>query len=57
MTATWEEVQTWDLNGTNERITKTYIETNEGMFSYKVVINDKAGNSMSASSKSDLLGS
>ena len=51
VTATWEEVQTWDLNGTNERITKTYIETNEGMFSYKVVINDKAGNSMRASSK------
>ena len=50
VTGTWLTIQTWYLNGTNATATRTYTETNEGVFYYKVTITDIAGNSMNASS-------
>lgn len=50
VTRSWSTVKTWNLNGTTSSTTKTYTETSEGVFYYKVTIKDKAGNSKEASS-------
>ena len=50
VTGSWSTVMTWSLNGTTASVTRTYTETSEGVFYYRVIITDKAGNSQTASS-------
>lgn len=50
VTGTWSTVKSWSFDGTTSSTIKTYTETDEGVFYYKVTIKDKAGNSKSATS-------
>lgn len=50
VTGTWITVRTWSLGGTTSQVSRSYTETAEGVFSYRVTISDKAGNVSQASS-------
>ena len=44
VTQTWSDVKSWSYSGTTGVVTGTYTETAEGVFYYKIVLKDKAGN-------------
>ena len=45
VTKTWSNIKTWNYSGTTGVVTGTYTETAEGVFYYKLVLKDVAGNS------------
>ncbi len=44
MTRTWTTVKTWSCGNTKSTVSKTYTETDEGVFYYRLTIKDKEGN-------------
>lgn len=47
---TWSDVKTWSYSGTTESQSGTYIETSEGVFYYRLIITDEAGNTTTKTS-------
>lgn len=47
---TWSDVKTWSYSGTTESQSGTFIETSEGVFYYRLIITDKAGNTTTKTS-------
>ena len=47
VTGTWKDVKSWSFNGTTSSVTRTYTETDEGVFYYKLVLTDALGNTSS----------
>ncbi|SHJ62117.1 InlB B-repeat-containing protein [Parasporobacterium paucivorans] len=45
VTNSWSTVNSWSYNGTTSSQSGTYTETSEGVFYYKLTIEDKVGNS------------
>lgn len=50
VTRTWKDVQTWTFGNTTSSVTKTYTESDEGVFFYQLVLTDALGNSLSKTS-------
>lgn len=50
VTGTWKDVKSWSFNGTTSSVTRTYTETEEGVFYYKLVLTDALGNTSSHTS-------
>ena len=46
----WSDVKTWSYSGTTESQSGSYTETAEGVFYYKLIITDKAGNTTTKTS-------
>ena len=46
----WSDVKTWSYSGTTESQSGTYTETSEGVFYYRLIITDKAGNTTTKTS-------
>ena len=44
VTRTWTTVKTWSCGNTKSTVSKTYTETDEGVFYYRLTIKDKEGN-------------
>ncbi|MDD3139437.1 MAG: hypothetical protein PHX08_10760 [Lachnospiraceae bacterium] len=50
VTGAWSDVQTWTFGGTTDRVSRSYIETLEGVFYYRLVLSDVLGNTSSTNS-------
>lgn len=50
VTQTWSDVKSWSYGGTTGVVTGTYTETAEGVYLYKLVLKDVAGNTTEKSS-------
>lgn len=46
----WSTIKTWSYNGSTASKSETYTETSEGVFYYKLIIKDKAGNTTTKTS-------
>lgn len=46
----WSDVKAWSYSGTTESQSGTYTETSEGVFYYRLIITDKAGNTTTKTS-------
>lgn len=46
----WSDIKTWTYNGTTNVVTGTYMENQEGVYYYKLVLTDKAGNTSNKTS-------
>lgn len=46
----WSDINTWSYNGTTDAQSGSYLETSEGVFYYKLIITDKAGNTTTRTS-------
>ena len=44
VTQTWSGIKTWTYSGTTSAVSGSYTETSEGVFYYKLVLKDVAGN-------------
>lgn len=50
VTNTWKTVGTWNYSGTTSAVTKTYTETEEGVFYYKLTVKDMLSNTLTKTS-------
>ena len=44
VTEKWSDVDSWSYSGTTDEVSKSYTETAEGVFYYKLTVKDVAGN-------------
>ncbi|MDD3138680.1 MAG: InlB B-repeat-containing protein [Lachnospiraceae bacterium] len=50
VTGAWSDVQTWTFGGTTDSVTRSYTETSEGVFYYRLILSDVLGNTSSTNS-------